>query len=166
MEPNILVNYALNWTWGSTQTYSLTITQCPASVSLKPSETCLPVISVWYCLLLGLVNYIKTVTKVYMVKAMVLSSCVFTSSHVWIWELDHKEGWALENWCFWTVVLEKTLESSLDCKEVKPVNLKGNKPWIFIGRTDAEAEALILWPPDAKSQLTEKDPDAGKGWGQ
>ena len=166
MEPNILVNYALNWTWGSTQTYSLTITQCPASVSLKPSETCLPVISVWYCLLLGLVSYIKTVTKVHMVKAMVLSSCGFTSSHVWIWELDHKEGWAPENWCFWTVVLEKTLESPLDCKELKPVNLKGNTPWIFIGRTDAEAEAPILWPPDAKSQLTGKDPDAGKDWGQ
>ena len=73
-------------------------------------------------------------------------------------ELDHKEGWALKNWCFWTVVLEKTLDSPVDCKEIKPVNPKGNQPWIFTGRTDAEAEAAILWPPDAKSQLTRKDP--------
>ena len=86
----------------------------------------------------------------------------FFSSHVWMWELDHKEGWTLKNWCFWTVVLEKTLESPLDSKEIKPVNPKGNQPWIFIGRTDAEAEAPILWPLDAKSQLTGKDLDAGK----
>ena len=82
-----------------------------------------------------------------------------------MWELDHKEGWAPKNWCFWTVVLEKTLESPLDCK-IKPVPPKGNQPWIFIGRTDAEAQSLILWPPDVKSQLTGKDPDAGKDWGQ
>ena len=74
-----------------------------------------------------------------------------SSSHVRMWELDHNEGWAPKNWCFWTVVLEKPLESPLDCKEIKPVNPKGNQPWIFIGRTDAEAEALILWPPDASS---------------
>ena len=89
-----------------------------------------------------------------------------SSSHVWMWELDHKEGWALQNWCFWTMVLEKTLESLLDSKEIKPVNPKRNQPWIFTGRTDAEAEAPILWPPDAKGQLTGKDPDAGKDWGQ
>ena len=88
----------------------------------------------------------------------------FTSSYVRMWELDHKESWALKNWCFWTVVLEKTLESPLDYKEVKSVNLKGSQPWIFIGRTDAEAEAEapILWPPDTKSQLIGKDPDSGK----
>ena len=86
----------------------------------------------------------------------------FSSSHVWMWELDHKEGWAPKNWCFWTVVLEKTLESPLDCKEIKAVNLKGNPPWIFTGRTDAIAEA----PPDAKSWLIGKDPDAAKDWGQ
>ena len=80
--------------------------------------------------------------------------------------VDHKEGWVLKNWCLWTVVLEKTLESPLDCKENKPVNPKGNQPWIFIGRTDAEAEAPILWPPDAKNWLTGKDPDPGKDWGQ
>ena len=80
-------------------------------------------------------------------------------------ELDHKEDWALKNWCFGTVVLEKTLESPLDCKEIKPVNPKGNQPQIFIGRTDAEAEAPILRPPDAKSWLIGKDPDAEKNWG-
>ena len=83
-----------------------------------------------------------------------------------MWELDHKESWALKNWCFWTVVLEKTLESSLDCKEIQPVSPKGNQPWLFIGRTDAEAEAPILCPPDAKNWLTGKDPDAGKDWRQ
>ena len=90
----------------------------------------------------------------------------FPSSHVWMWELDHKESWGPKNWCFWTVVLEKTLESPLDCKEIKPVNSKGNQSWIFIGRTDVEAEALILWPPDVKSWLTGKDLDTGKDWGQ
>ena len=96
-------------------------------------------------------------TKVHLVKAM-----VFFSSHVWMWELDHKEVWVLKNWCLWTVVLVKTIESPLDYKEIKPVNPKGNQPWIFIGRTDAEAEAPILWPPDVKSWLTGKYPDAGK----
>ena len=81
-------------------------------------------------------------------------------------ELDHKEGWEPKNWCFWTVVLEKTLESPLDSKEIKPVNPKGNQPWTFIGKTDAEAEAPIIWPPDAKSQLIGKDPDGGKDWEQ
>ena len=90
----------------------------------------------------------------------------FSSSHIQMWELDHKEGWALKNWCFWITVLEKTLESPLDCKEIKPVNPKGNQPWIFIRRTDAEAEALILWPPDGKNCLTGKDPNAGKDWRQ
>ena len=78
-----------------------------------------------------------------------------------MWELNHSEGWALKNWCFWTVVLEETVESPLDCKEIQPVHPKGNQPWIFIGRTDAEAEAPILWPPDAKSiRVIWKDPDA------
>ena len=83
-----------------------------------------------------------------------------------MWELDHKKGWAWKNWCFQTMVLEKTLESPLDSKEIKPVNPKGNQPWIFIVRTVAEAEALIVWPSDAKSWLIRKDPDAGKDWGQ
>ena len=88
----------------------------------------------------------------------------FSSSHVWMWEPDHKEVWAPKNWCFWIAVLEKTLESSLDNKEIKPVNPKGNQPWIFIGRT--EVEAAILWPPDVKSWLIRKDPDAQKHWRQ
>ena len=90
----------------------------------------------------------------------------FSSSHVWMWELDYKESWVLKNWCFWTVVLEKTFEIPLDSKEIKPVNPKGNQPWILIGRTDAEVEAPILWPPDAKSLRFGKDPDAGKDWRQ
>ena len=88
----------------------------------------------------------------------------FSSSHVWMWELDYKESWVLNNWCFWTVVLEKTLESPLDCKEIQPVHARGNHSWIFIGRTDAEAETLILWPPDSKNWLIGKDPNAGKDW--
>jgi len=83
-----------------------------------------------------------------------------------MWELDYKESWVPKNWCCWTVLLEKTLESPLDCKEIQTVHPKGNQPWIFIGRTDAEAEAPILWPPDAKSLLVWKDPDAEKDWGQ
>ena len=89
----------------------------------------------------------------------------FSSSHVWMWELDHKEGWEL-NWGFWTVVLEKTLESPLDCKEIQPVYPKGNQSWIFFGRSDAVAETPILWPPDAKSWLIGKDPDSGKNGSQ
>ena len=90
----------------------------------------------------------------------------FSSNHVWMWELGHKEGWALKNCCFWTVVLKKTLESPLDSKEIKPVNPKGSQPWIFTGRIDDEAEAPILWPHDVKSRLIRKDPDAGKYWRQ
>ena len=93
------------------------------------------------------------------------SYCSF-SSHVPMWELDHKEGWVPKNWCFRTVVLKKTLESPLDCKEIKPGNSKGNQPWIFIGKTDAEAEAPVLWPPDARSWFIGKDPDAGEDWRQ
>ena len=88
----------------------------------------------------------------------------FSSSHVWIWVLDHKESWALKIWCFWTVVLEKTLESPLDCKEIHPVHPKGDQAWVFIGRTNAEAEAPILWPLHAKNWLIRKDPDAGRDW--
>ena len=90
----------------------------------------------------------------------------FSSSHVWMLELKYKEIWAPNNWCFWTIVLEKTLESPLDCKGIKAVNPKGNQSWIFIGWTDAEAEAPILWPPDVKNWLIGKDPDAGKDWRQ
>ena len=89
---------------------------------------------------------------------------VFSSSHVWMWELDYKESWGPKNGCFWTVVLEKTLESPLDCKETQPFHPKGNQSWVFIGRTDVEAETPILWPPDVKNWPISKDPDAGKDW--
>ena len=90
----------------------------------------------------------------------------FSSNCVWMWELDYKGSWAPKNWCFWTVVLEKTLESHLDYKEIQPVQPKGNQSWLYIGRTDAEAETPILWPPDVKNWFTGKDPDAGKHWRQ
>ena len=88
------------------------------------------------------------------------------SNHVWMWELDCEEGWAPKNWCFWTVVLEKTLESPLDCKEIQPVHSKGDQSWVFFGRNDAEAETPVLWLPHAKSWLIGKDSDAGRDWGQ
>ena len=90
----------------------------------------------------------------------------FSSSHVWMWELDCEESWTPKNGCFWTVALEKTLESPLDCKEIQPVHPKGDQSWVFFGRTDAEAETPILWPPHVKSWLTGKDPDTGRDWGQ
>ena len=99
-------------------------------------------------------------TKVWLVKAMLFQVVMYG------YELDYKESWVPKNWCFWTVVLEKTLESSLDCKEIQPVHPKGDQSWIFIGRTDAEAETPILWPPDVKNWLIWKDSDAGKDWRQ
>ena len=97
-------------------------------------------------------------------KVLIFKAIVFPVVMLWIWELDYKESWAPKNWCFWTVVLENTLESPLDCKEIKPVHSKGNQSWIFIGR--AEAETPIRWPSDAKNWLIWKDPDAGKDWRQ
>ena len=99
-------------------------------------------------------------------KGLSSQSYYFSSSHVWMWELDYKESWVLKNWCFWPVVLEKTLESPSDCKEIQPVHPKGNQSWIFIGRTDVEAETPILWTPDVKNWIIWKDPDAGKDWRQ
>ena len=119
------------------------------------------------CLLLGtkaLTNrqHIKKQRHYFADRGPSSQSYGFSSSHVWMWELDYKESWASKNWCFWTVVLEKTLGSPLDCKEIQPVNLKGNQSWIFIGRTDAESETPILWSHDVKNWLIRKDPDAGK----
>ena len=111
-------------------------------------------------------QHMKNQRRYFAHKGLSNQSYGFSSSHVWMWELHHKESWALKHWCFWTVALEKTLESPLDCKEIKPVNPKGNLSWTFIGRTDAEAETPILWPPDVKNWFTGKDPDAGKDWGQ
>ena len=111
-------------------------------------------------------QHIKKQRHYFADKGLSSQSYGFSSSHVWMWESDHKESWVLKNWCFWSVVLEKTLESPLDGKVIKPVHPKGNQSWIFIGHTDAEAETPILWPPDAKNWLIEKDPDAGKDWRQ
>ena len=108
-------------------------------------------------------QHIKKQRQHFTDKDLCSQSYGFSSSHVWMWELDYKEGWVLKNWCFWIVVLEKTLESPLVCKEIKLVNPKGNQPWIF---SDAEDEVPILWPPDAKSRIIGKDPDAGKDWRQ
>ena len=122
------------------------------------------------CLLLGRkASYqprqrIKKQRNYFANKGLSSQSYGFSSSHVCMWELDYKENWALKNWCFWTVILEKTLESPLDCKEIQPVHPRGNQSWIFTGRPDAEAETPLLWPPDAKSWLIGKDPDAGKDW--
>ena len=90
----------------------------------------------------------------------------FSCGHVWMWELDCEEGWVLKNWCFWTVVLEKSLESPLDCREIQPIHSEGDQPWDFFGRNDAKAETLVLWPPHGKSWLIGKDPDAERDWGQ
>ena len=112
-----------------------------------------------------LIPYIKKQRHSFANKGPSSQGYGFSSSHVWMWELDYKESWEPKNWCFWTVVLEKTLESPLDCKEIQPVHPKGNQLWIFIRRTDAEAETPILWPPDA-NWLIWKDSDAGKDWRQ
>ena len=111
-------------------------------------------------------QHIKKQRHYFANKGLSSQSYGFSSSHVWMLELDHTEIWALKNWCFWTVVLEKPLESPLDSKEIQPVHPKENQSWIFIGRADAEAETPLLWPPDAKSWLSGKDPDAGKNWRQ
>ena len=111
-------------------------------------------------------QHIKKQRHYFANKDLTSQSCGFSSSHVWMWELVYKESWALKNWCFWTAVLEKTLESPLDFKEIQSVNPKGNRSWLFIGRTEAEAEVLILWPPDLKNWLIWKDSDAGKDWRQ
>ena len=111
-------------------------------------------------------QHVKEQRHYFVNKGLSSQSYGFSSGHVWMWELDCEESWAPKNWCFWTAVLEKTLESPLDIMEIKPINPKGNQSWIFSGWTDTEAEAPILWPCDVKSWLIRKDPDAGKCWGQ
>ena len=111
-------------------------------------------------------QHIKKQRHYFANKGLSCQSYCFSMSHVWMWKLDCKNSWAPKNWCFWTVVLEETLESPLDCKEIQPVHSKGNQAWILIGRTDAEAETPIFWPPDAKNWLTRKDIAAGKDWRQ
>ena len=107
-------------------------------------------------------QHIKKQRHYFAHKGLSNQSYVFSSSYVWMLELDHKEGWVPKNCCFWTVVLEKTLESPFDCREIQPVHPNGNQSWIFIGRTDAEAETPVLWPPDVKNWLIGKAPDAGQ----
>ena len=109
---------------------------------------------------------IKKQRHYFATKGLASQSYGFSSSRVWMCELDYKESWAVKNWCFWTVVLEKTLKSPLDNKDIQPVHPKGNQSWIFTGKTDAEAETPILWPPDVKNWLLGKDPDARKDWRQ
>ena len=114
----------------------------------------------------NLEQHIKEQGHYFANKGLPSQSHSFSSSQVWMWELDYKESWVLKNWCFWTLVLKKTLESPLDCREIQPVHPKGNQTWTFIGRTDAEAETPILWLPDGKNWLIRKDPDAGEDWRQ
>ena len=109
-------------------------------------------------------SILKTRDIILPTKVCLLQSYGFSSSHIWMWELDYKENWAPKNWCFWTVVLEKILKSPLGCKEIHPVHPKGDQSWVFIGRTDVEAETLILWPPDTKNWLLGKDSDSGRDW--
>ena len=111
-------------------------------------------------------NLDTTLKSIDIVKGPSSQGCGFSSGHVWMWELDYKESWMLKIWCFWTVVLEKTLERPLDFKEIQPVHPKGDQSLVYIGTTDAEAETPILWPPDVKNWLIWEDPDAGKDWGQ
>ena len=111
-------------------------------------------------------QHIKMQRHYFADKGQSSQSYSFSSGHVWMWEFNYKESLVPKNWCFWTVVLEKTLESPLDCKEIKPVHLKGNQSWILIGMTDGEVEAPMLWPPDRKNWLIRKDPDAMKDWRQ
>ena len=111
-------------------------------------------------------QHIKKQRRYFVNKGLSSQGYGFSSSRVWMWELDYKESWAMKHWCFWTVVFEKTLESPLDYKEIQPVHPKGDQSWVFIGRTDVEVETPILWSPDVKSWLTGKDTDAGKDWGR
>ena len=111
-------------------------------------------------------QHIKKQRHYFTVKDPSSQSCVFSSSNIRMWELDHKESWAPKNWCFWTGVLEKTLESPFDCKEIQPVHSEGDQPWDFFGGNDAEVEAPILRPPELKDWLIGKDPDDGKDWRQ
>ena len=129
-----------------------------ATVSTVSPSICHEVMVTW--------QHIKKHRHYFANKGPSNQSCGFSSSHAWMWELDYKQSWVLKNWCFWTVVLEKTLESHLDCKEIQPVNPKEDQSWVFIGRTDVEAETPILWSPDAKNRPIRKGPDAGKDWRQ
>ena len=128
------------------------------------AQSCLTLCNFMNCSPPGSSQHVKKQRHYFVNKGPSSQGYSFSSGHVWMGELDYKESWVLKNWCFWTVVLEKTLESPLDCKEIQPVHPKGDKSWIFIGRTEAEAETPILWLPDEKNWLIGKDPDIGKDW--
>ena len=133
----------------------------------KSSDLALLKITDWYNTRYQHIPFISLHTAVnHFTRKPNLLKVHYSSSHVWMWELDHKESRALKNWCFWNVVLEKTLENPLDCKEIQPVHSEGNQPWDFFGRNDAKAETPVLWPSHAKSWLIGKDSDAGRDWGQ
>ena len=134
------------------------------TVAMKLKDACSLEEKLWPSILKR--QHIKKQKRYFANKGPSSQSYGFSSGQVWMWELDYKESWTQENWCFWTVVLDKTLECPLDCKEVQPVHPKGNQSWIFIWRSDAEAETPILWPPDAKRWLVWKDPDAERAWRQ
>ena len=134
------------------------------SIDLK--ETVVTVFSKIKCIEYKILTYFYKTTHYFANKGPSGQGYGFSSGHVWMWELDCEESWAPKIWCFWTVVLEKTLDSPLDCKEIQPVHPKGDPSWMFIGRTDAAAETPILWPPHVKSWLIGKDPDTWRDWGQ
>ena len=140
------------------------------SISVSSISSCIAGHEVKRCLFLGrkVMTNLDSILKSRDITLPTKSSqgYGFPSGHVRMWELDCEESWAQKNWCFWTVVLEKTLESPLDCKEIQPVYSKGDQPWVFFGRIDAKAETPILWPPHVKSWLIGKDADVGRGWGQ
>ena len=150
--------------WGNSGNWLTLFFWAPKSLqkvtsAMKLKYTCSLEEKLWW-----LWQHIKKQRHYFVNKGLSSQSYGFSSSHIWMWELDHKESWAPKNWCFWTMVLEKILESPLDCKEIQQVYPKGNQPWIIIGRTDAEAETPILSPPNVKNWLIWKDCDAGKDW--
>ena len=152
--------------WEQCKQWLTLFLRAPKSLQVLTAAMKLKMLTSWKESYDQLIQHIKQQRNYFVNKNLSSQSYGFSSSHVWMWELDHKENWA-QNWCFWTVVLEKTLESPLDCKEIQPVHPKGDQSWVFIGRTDAEAEAPILWPPHVKSWLTGKDPSgSGRDWGK
>ena len=135
------------------------IAACQASLSITNSRSLLKLMSIELVMAIQPSHYFAK-------KGPSSQGYGFSSGHVWMWELDYRESWVQKNWCFWSLVLEKTLKSPLACKEIQPVHPKGNQSWVFIGRTDIEAETPIFWSPDGKSWLIWKDPGVGKDWGQ
>ena len=148
--------------WGNSGNSETLFSWAPKSLQMATAAMKLRHLLLGRKAIINLDSILKKQRRYFANKSPPSQSYGFSSSHIWMWEFDHKESWVPNKWCFRTIVLEKALEILLDCKEIKPVNPKGNQSWIFIGRTDAEAEIPILWPPDSKNWLIWKDPDAGK----